>query len=105
MLSKCLSKLLFNNNNLSLISISFGTAISAAADGVGATLSATKFVSVTSVSCPTAAIIGILELNIALTTISSLNAQRSSKDPPPLPTIITSTLFLLFSHSLLKYRL
>ena len=39
----------------------------------------------------TAEIMGVLHSKIALATFSSLNAQRSSIDPPPRPTIITST--------------
>ena len=46
---------------------------------------------VVSVSCPTAEITGTLHSKTARATFSSLNAHRSSIDPPPLPTIITST--------------
>ena len=67
-----------------------GVVISAAAVGVAALVSATKSAIVKSVSCPTAAIIGILQSNIALATSSVLYAHRSSIDPPPLPIIITS---------------
>ena len=45
-----------------------------------------------SVSCPTAEMIGTLHSNTALATISSLKANKSSMEPPPRPTIITSTL-------------
>jgi len=62
----------------------------AAPVGVGALKSATKSAIVKSVSCPTPLIIGILESAIALATISSLNGQRSSSDPPPLASIRTS---------------
>ena len=71
-------------------STKLGTAISAAPVGVGARKSATKSAIVKSISCPTALIIGILEANIALATISSLNAHKSSIEPPPRPQIITS---------------
>ena len=67
------------------------TTISAAADGVGARRSATKSAIVTSVSCPTAEIVGTGQPAIARATTSSLNAQRSSIDPPPRPTMTTST--------------
>ena len=73
---------------------------SAAADGVGALTSATKSEMVKSISCPTAEITGIFEAKIALATISSLNAQRSSIEPPPLPTIKTSISLNLFSSSI-----
>ena len=66
---------------------------SAAAVGVGALRSDTKSISVVSVSCPTADKTGILLANTALTTISSLNAQRSSMLPPPRATIIKSGTF------------
>ncbi len=67
-----------------------GTAISAAAVGVGARRSAAKSISVVSVSCPTAEISGMEEAAAARTTTSSLNAHRSSRLPPPRPTISTS---------------
>ena len=67
------------------------TVSSAAADGVGALKSATKSAIVVSVSCPTADTTGVLHSKIALATISSLKAHKSSIEPPPLPTIITST--------------
>ena len=66
------------------------TASSAAADGVGARKSATKSVIVKSVSCPTADMTGVLELKTASITGSSLKAHKSSIEPPPRPTIITS---------------
>ena len=59
---------------------SLATTISAAADGVGARRSATKSAIVTSVSWPTAEIVGTGTAAIARATISSLNAQRSSID-------------------------
>jgi hypothetical protein len=67
-----------------------GTAISAAAVGVGARRSAAKSISVVSVSCPTALISGIGEAAAARTTSSSLNAHRSSIEPPPRATMIRS---------------
>ena len=66
------------------------TTSSAAAEGVGARRSATKSAIVTSVSWPTAEITGIFDAAIARATASSLNAQRSSSDPPPRATTITS---------------
>ena len=77
--------------NFSINSSYEKTVSSAAADGVGALISATKSAIVVSVSCPTADTIGVLHSKIALATISSLNAHKSSIEPPPLPTIITST--------------
>ena len=59
------------------------TTISAAADGVGARTSATKSAIVTSVSWPTAEMTGTGARAMARATISSLNAQRSSIEPPP----------------------
>ena len=70
-----------------------GTASSAAAEGVGALKSATKSAIVKSVSCPTAEIIGIFELYIALAVIYSLNGHKSSIEPPPLAKIKTSANF------------
>ena len=67
------------------------TTISAAADGVGARRSATKSAIVTSVSWPTAEIVGTGQPAIARATTSSLNAHRSSIEPPPRPTMTTST--------------
>ena len=67
-----------------------GDIISAAADGVGALKSATKSEIVKSVSWQIAEIIGILLLNISLATFSSLNGHKSSIDPPPLASTITS---------------
>jgi len=69
--------------------------ISAAAEGVGALISATKSEIDTSVSCPTAEIIGIFDSKIAFATISSLKDQRSSSDPPPRAMIRTSAKFYL----------
>ena len=71
-----------------------GIAISAAAEGVGARKSAVISLIVTSVSCPTAEIIGISHLLIALANNSSLNGQRSSIDPPPRAKIIKSISFI-----------
>ena len=67
-----------------------GTAISAAALGVGARRSETKSIRVVSVSWPTAEISGMVEAAAARTTISSLKAHRSSRLPPPRATISTS---------------
>ena len=64
-----------------------GTAISAAAVGVGARASETKSIKVVSVSCPTAEISGMSLSEAARATASSLNPQRSSIDPPPRATI------------------
>ena len=69
-----------------------GNASSAAADGVGALMSATKSAMVKSVSWPTAEITGTGQSNIALATHSSLKGHRSSIEPPPLATITTSHL-------------
>ncbi|EKE20954.1 MAG: hypothetical protein ACD_7C00417G0001 [uncultured bacterium] len=63
-------------------------------------MSATKSAMETSVSCPTAEIIGILDSKIAFATISSLNAHRSSKEPPPLPIIMTSARLCLLKSSM-----
>ena len=67
-----------------------GTAISAAAVGVGARRSAARSIRVVSVSCPTAEINGIGDSAAARTTSSSLNAHKSSIDPPPRATISRS---------------
>ena len=67
-----------------------GTAISAAAVGVGARRSAAKSHRLVSVSCPTAEMIGIEHAATARTTASSLNAHRSSIDPPPRATMTRS---------------
>ena len=64
--------------------------MTAACVGVAALTSATKSLKVKSVSCPTAEIIGVLQLKIALTTSSSLKFHKSSIDPPPRPMIIVS---------------
>ena len=68
----------------------------AAALGVEARRSAAKSQMVKSVSWPTAEITGIREDATAQATGSSLKAQRSSKEPPPRPMIITSTLSMRF---------
>ena len=67
-----------------------GTARSAAAVGVGARQSATRSISVQSVSWPTAEISGMALAATARATISSLKPQRSSRLPPPRATIIRS---------------
>ena len=72
-------------------SLAWRTTISAACDGVAARTSATKSAMVVSVSWPIAAITGTGHAAIARATTSSLKAQRSSSDPPPRPTITTST--------------
>ncbi|GIT09769.1 MAG: hypothetical protein CM1200mP30_33990 [Pseudomonadota bacterium] len=66
-------------------SILLGTAISIAADGVGARTSLTKSAIVKSVSCPTAEITGISDEKIALASCSSLKAHKSSIEPPLCP--------------------
>ncbi len=70
----------------------FGTAHSAALVGVGARASATRSISVQSVSWPTAEMSGIALAAAARTTISSLKPHRSSRLPPPRATISTSGL-------------
>ena len=74
----------------SMSSARTGTAISAAAVGVGARRSATKSISVMSVSWPTAEISGMRLAAAARTTISSLKAHRSSIEPPPRATMMRS---------------
>ena len=81
----------------SFLSASLVVASSAAADGVGARKSETKSAIVKSVSCPTAEITGSSEAKMALATLSSLNAHKSSIEPPPRPRIITSALPQLFA--------
>ena len=78
-----------------------GVAIKAAPVGVGALLSATKSLIVKSISCPTPLIIGILLLYIALATISSLNAHKSSIEPPPRPRMIVSISSKVFASSII----
>ncbi len=60
-----------------------GATRAAASLGVRARTSAARSASVTSISCPTPETTGIRNAQIARTTTSSLNAQRSSKLPPP----------------------
>ena len=67
------------------------TTSSAAADGVAARRSATKSAMVTSVSWPTPEMTGTGEAAMARATTSSLNAHKSSSEPPPRATMITST--------------
>ena len=55
-------------------------------------ISETKSIIVKSVSCPTAETIGLLQLYVAVATISVLNGCKSSILPPPRATITTSTL-------------
>ena len=64
--------------------------ISAAALGVAARMSATKSAMVKSISCPTADTTGSADSKIARATASSLNAHKSSSDPPPRVTKIRS---------------
>ena len=64
--------------------------ISAAALGVAARTSATKSAIVKSISCPTAETTGTTDSKIARATASSLNAHKSSSDPPPRVTRIKS---------------
>ena len=73
-----------------MISLLSGVAHSAAAEGVGARISAAKSQIVKSVSCPTADITGTGEERIFLARSSLLKDQRSSIEPPPRPMIITS---------------
>ena len=86
--------LFFILSNKSLIetnkSFLTGTAISAAAVGVGALKSETKSISVISVSWPIAEIIGIFDSKTLRTRSSSLKPHKSSILPPPLAIIITS---------------
>ncbi len=65
-------------------------ASSAAAVGVGARRSAAKSARVKSVSCPTPVMTGACDSTTARTTRSSLNAHRSSMEPPPRASRITS---------------
>ena len=67
-----------------------GTTRSAAPDGVGARSSATKSAIVKSISWPMPLMIGIGQAKIARATASSLNASRSSSEPPPRARISTS---------------
>ena len=90
----------FNKKIYSFNSLISGTAICAAAVGVSALLSATKSEIVKSISWPTAEMIGIFEANMLLATISSLKAQSSSIDPPPLPTINRSANIFLLKYSI-----
>ena len=64
--------------------------ISAAAEGVGARRSDTKSAMVKSVSCPMAEMTGIELRAMARATSSSLNVQRSSREPPPRARMTTS---------------
>ena len=67
-----------------------GVADTAAAEGVGALRSDTKSAMVVSVSCPIELMIGVEHLCISLARSSSLNAHRSSSEPPPLAMMMTS---------------
>ncbi|KAG1322238.1 hypothetical protein G6F61_015201 [Rhizopus arrhizus] len=60
-----------------------GTSSSAATDGVGARRSAAKSLRLKSVSWPTADTTGVRLAAIARASASSLNAHRSSSEPPP----------------------
>ena len=73
-----------------MISDFTGVAISAAAVGVGARLSATKSRMVVSVSCPIDEMIGMSLAKAALATSSSLNDIKSSSEPPPRATMSKS---------------
>ncbi len=75
---------------LCLSSMASGVTSVPAAVGVAARRSAARSVMVKSVSCPTADTTGVLQAATALTTSSSLKAHRSSSEPPPLVTTITS---------------
>ena len=72
------------------ISARSGTTISAAAEGVAARTSAAKSASVTSTSWPTPQTTGTGWATTARTTRSSLNAHRSSSEPPPRARIVTA---------------
>ena len=76
------------------------TTISAAALGVGARTSAAKSLKVQSISWPTADITGMAERTMARTTVSSLKLHKSSRLPPPRPTISTSSPPRRFSRSM-----
>jgi len=76
--------------NAPSISSRSGTTISAAADGVGARTSAAKSASVTSTSWPTPHTTGSGWATTARTTRSSLNAHRSSSEPPPRARIVSA---------------
>ena len=67
-----------------------GVASSAAAEGVGARRSATSSAMVWSVSWPTPDTTGMPEANMARATSSELKHHRSSSEPPPRATMITS---------------
>ena len=68
-----------------------GTTISPDSEGVSALRSATRSLMLTSTSWPTALIIGIGLAAMARATTSSLKGHKSSRLPPPRPTIATST--------------
>ncbi len=79
------------------VSILSRSIIAAAPVGVGALISATKSAIVKSVSWPTADTTGARDEAIARATFSSLNGQRSSREPPPLATTTISTPYLFRS--------
>ena len=68
-----------------------GTTFFAASVGVEARRSAARSISVQSSSCPMAETIGVSHPAVARTTASSENPMRSSNEPPPRATMITST--------------
>ncbi len=72
------------------MSSSTGATSSPAALGVAARASATRSARVTSTSCPTALTTGVGDAAMARATRSSLKHHRSSRDPPPRPTMSTS---------------
>lgn len=65
------------------ISSESGVISSAAAEGVGALLSATKSAIVKSISCPIPVIMGVLDFAMLCARVSELKHQRSSLLPPP----------------------
>jgi len=77
-----------------------GAASSAAAVGVGARKSAARSARVTSVSCPTPQTNGMADRRTARTRRSSLNAHRSSSEPPPRHRIKVSTSACRFAISI-----
>ena len=86
-----------HSSTCELSSRASGATSSAAAEGVGARRSATKSAMVKSVSWPTALITGAAEAAMARATRSSLKAHRSSSEPPPRATMMTSMLPRRFS--------
>src|SRR5690625_6841116 len=88
-LDGCLKALLILVELLWQLSASTGYLFPAAV-GVGARQSAAKSVKQKSISWPTAEIIGIALAATSRVKASSLNAHKSSKEPPPRPITRTS---------------